>query len=572
MPTPPLHHTIKSSEARASLEHELGELRGADDLGLFLESLRSLTVNVEDGEGAWYLQRSEPRQPEGPLRYRPVTITRGRAGERARRSFSVWSRTVGDVPEERAPLQAAAAKLPDDWSRVERVTIDVAAESAAAPPSGRYSIALPTVQPTGTGAFVNAPFYGDIDRRGVDFDHDYNEILRRAAAGLSAAVALDLAGGGEQQARHVLDLVAPVGGAAASIAPAVASAIEEQAGAPLAYVPLIQTAYGWAAPHSVRVADLLEERCPLDADALGGLAGFAQPGPALATRPDRVRNLLRACGTSPTPSTSERADLAEAVAKAIPPGGDWDGFWEWARALCDGALAPLRSKRVLLVGDGRRLALDGAVKVFFPPQTGSAAGVPVPEVLAGHVAFLDIPLRQQDVQNAPATRARKALREFESDLTYDAPALVRRVLLPALPDLPVPLGSPEGHLCAAVFRWAVQLYAERSDWSDLDRLPVPCRGGWHPASSAMLGPGWGGLGVDLDAYLSEAGTPLARKALGRLVLPPDHPVWNGGGEALGDALRRVGVVDGLLLLRLSTALSLRCATGLMGDKTDRADG
>ena len=472
-----VHLPLRSADARTNVQRELEELHQSDDLGLFLDALRVLSVDVGGDDSRWELRRSEPRPPQGPLRHRTVTLTRSRPGARSSRSFSVWSRTVGDAPEETAALRAAAAQLPDDWSSVVRATVDVATEHAEAPPTGRYSISLPTVQPTGTGAFVNAPFYGDLDRRGVDFDHPYNDLLRREAIRLSAYIALDLVSDDGGDPRAVTDLVAPVGDPAASLAPAVHAVIEDQAASPIARVPLIRTPGGWAAPYDVRVADLHAERCPLDAAALADLAGFAQPDGSLATRSTRVRDLLAACGLSPAPSTDERADLAEAVAAAVPPDGDWDGFWEWARELCGNTVAPLRTRRVLLVGGDRRLALDGdRRRCSFPPQVGAAADGPRPRSArrprrlprhppppAGH------PERPEHAgaEGPRGVRVRPQLRR-PGDRPPRPP--------PGAPPAPGPPRLAGGRpICTSVLRWAVRLYAERAVGSDLNDLPVPCQ-------------------------------------------------------------------------------------------------
>lgn len=541
-----VHLPLVSARAAAHVRDELRDLAASDDLALFLESLRALTVSADDV--SWTLTRTES-PAAGPHHRRRVALALGDA----ERTFSVWSRPVGGAGDD--AFQAAAADLPDDWSRVEAVSVDVAVEHTGAAPRGRYSIFLPTEQPTGTGAFINAPFYGDIDRRGVSFDYAYNALLRQAAVSLSADVALSLAGR-DESAGHVLDLVAPATTPPGYVPRGVLAAIAERRG-DAANVPLVRTAAGWASPRGVRVSTLDADQCPLGDGALDALAGFARPHPSLDGRRAQIIRLLEACGVDPDPTLGERAALVEAVAPQIGPDGDWDGFWEWARRLC-GSLAPLRSRRVLLVEDGRLLPLIGDVKVFFPPQTGTASGMGVPDVLSSHVAFLAIPLRQQGVLNSPATRARRALADFESDLAYDPAALFRRVLVPALPKVPVALESPQGRLCAAVLRWATRLYADRTDWEALGALPVPCRGGWYRADRTMLGPGWTSLGDDLDTFLSAVDTPLTRRLLGRLVVPPDHPAWEGA-DAGGD-LRRLGVAEGIRLLRLDK-VRLRLSLG-----------
>ena len=41
-------------------------------------------------------------------------------------------------------------------------------------------IFLPTEMMTGTGAYINAPFYGSLDRRQINFDNAYNDMLSKA--------------------------------------------------------------------------------------------------------------------------------------------------------------------------------------------------------------------------------------------------------------------------------------------------------------------------------------------------------------------------------------------------------
>ena len=53
----------------------------------------------------------------------------------------------------------------------------IAVEEAPEPEEGVFVIFLPTEMTTGTGAHINAPFYGSLNRRRIDFDDCYNKLL-----------------------------------------------------------------------------------------------------------------------------------------------------------------------------------------------------------------------------------------------------------------------------------------------------------------------------------------------------------------------------------------------------------
>lgn len=96
-----------------------------------------------------------------------------------RRKFHVWTQVVGgdDDPDGAGNIRGAVAHLPNRWPEVRQATIGVAVEDALDAAEGVFVIFLPTEKKTGTGAHVNAPFYGSLDRRQIDFDKPYNELL-----------------------------------------------------------------------------------------------------------------------------------------------------------------------------------------------------------------------------------------------------------------------------------------------------------------------------------------------------------------------------------------------------------
>ena len=95
------------------------------------------------------------------------------------RQFHVWTRSLGGnhEPDQSERIRAVVEHLPNRWPQVRRVTVGVATEDASDADGGVFVIFLPTETRTGTGAHVNAPFYGSLDRRKIDFDEPYNALL-----------------------------------------------------------------------------------------------------------------------------------------------------------------------------------------------------------------------------------------------------------------------------------------------------------------------------------------------------------------------------------------------------------
>ena len=63
-------------------------------------------------------------------------------------------------------------------------------------------IFLPTETTTGTGAHVNAPFYGSLDRRQIDFDEPYNALLLNYVLDLCLDAVTGLVAGQPQLGGH----------------------------------------------------------------------------------------------------------------------------------------------------------------------------------------------------------------------------------------------------------------------------------------------------------------------------------------------------------------------------------
>ena len=167
-----------SDEAIRSVNEQLQSLDARSMV--FLPHLGTLIIDI-DGEKR-ILERG--RDSDVGFSDRPQTrqqrLLVGHSGpapdDHTTRQFQVWTRTIGknDDSEQANHIRHVVKHLPNRWPEVTRVTVSIAVEEAHAPDNGLFVIFLPTDIPTGTGAHINAPFYGSLDRRQVDLSDPYN--------------------------------------------------------------------------------------------------------------------------------------------------------------------------------------------------------------------------------------------------------------------------------------------------------------------------------------------------------------------------------------------------------------
>lgn len=206
-------------EAIESITNQLEQLDAKSTV--FLAHVKKLTVAVDGNRRV--LERAA-RSADGLPGARPtreelvrVDPSSGGAPEDTGRTFRVWARSLGgsDDPAEERRIKQAVRHLPNRWPELRQVDVAVAVEDTASPEPGTLVIFLPTEEPTETGTHVNAPFYGSLDRRHINFEDDYNALLLEYVIDLTLDVAIELATGPPEawRARAVIDLLASTGSA-----------------------------------------------------------------------------------------------------------------------------------------------------------------------------------------------------------------------------------------------------------------------------------------------------------------------------------------------------------------------
>ena len=580
----------KTGNPDKAIESIREQLKALDEAAMvFLHHLSVLRIDIDDE--VVELKRavdSERADPGSTMRKERLLISRAApdATEAAERAFRVWSRVVGGDGQQKEAdrILDAVRHLPNRWPEVRKVEVAVAVEEAREARKGIFVIFLPTKRSTGVGAHINAPFYGSLDRRQINFDDNYNELLLEFVADLILDATVELVNGDPEpwRGRAVIDLLAQtVGSPTANQTESLTDRLQQKAhdqGRPLDQLACVLCDDGWHRPENVRTMPAIPDDSPIKRKAWRRCAGFTVASSELDERRDAVRGLLRSFGGSPNPTDEEWADtlarLAEHVSQRQVDAG-WNDFLRSVLAVLPSKLKseprqaepdPLIDASFLPTEDGRLLSASEDVQIFFRPRRGADDAADfvgsIPAFLKERIAFLHPGVQTHEGPQRRNTEVQKFLdgRFVQSFRRED---LLRDVVIPSLPDLPTKHTSPETAACADTLRWTLKMIGQEEQESLLpllSRLPVACVGGWFAMAEAVFGPGWDGrfgdhLATVADALSHEAADKLLRTAL----LPPGDTLWGFGAEAgqpenetfdvsiRADLFARAGVAEGLRL-------------------------
>ena len=538
---------------------------------LFLERVRALEL-----AGAAPADRVISRattQGTGALAHRTVRLS---DGQEDYRDYEVWTRQI-HIADTNEKFQAAVKALPGRWPEIEDVSVSVAVRKAEVPEAGIFSIYLPTGIPTGSAVHVNAPFFGNMSRTDISFNDGYNRrLLNTAASVVVEVVRGQLAGKHLDDARMIVDMLAPYGGDTAASArwTQLVDAAFQRANASVDDEALALADHGWRKLGATALVPDTGRTRLINEGLLRKHATFDIFHPGLAPR----RGQIVALASSRTPHRSAAATVHQVAATVAGiaeeihrEGGDWNAFWHDVALLLPHGQEALARHPVILGNDGRLHAASGAERVFFVPRQGTVddsdigsegAPIDVPTSLQSTVAFLHESITVYEPDSRPARQTPVRIYLAAGLVTqFRVEAIFTGTLKDATPELPAKLKGPEAERCLAILRWALSMIRSavaRERGSDammalLRPIPVPCRGGWYPMSEASFGAGWPATTGDLLAsYLDAVPSSAAKRARTRLVVPPDDTAWDGLGATSQDLLRRGGVFDGLRLETLKS--------------------
>lgn len=556
-------------DALRSIRDQLDQLNARSTI--FLSHLERLTIDI-DGERRVLQRRVESEthlSGSRPTREQLVVVgsPAGDALDATSREFRVWTRNLGgdSNPVEARGIQEAVQHLPNRWPELRQVDVGVAVEDRESPETGVFVIFLPTELATGTGGHINASFYGKLDRRDIDFDDQYNALLLGQVADLCLDVSAQLVAAPPEawRARAVVDLLASTGAPPARSQPILMDQILLRA-EDLQNARLILCDDGWQDGTRARLMPDVPDDDPLGKDRWRKNADFAVVSSELDGRHAEVEALLRCLGGSAAPTPTEWTATVERLTAQIHGGRidrSWEAFLSSLLTVLPQELLsprgtsadPLTGAKFLPTQDGRLLSAsdDNSARVFFQPRRGVDDAAEfvgrVPASLQDRIAFLHDGVRTHEGPQRQNTAVQKFL-DGRFVQGFRREDLLREVVIPALPELPVPHRDRSSARCAEVLAWTLVLIgdSELGTIADLLRqLPVACHGGWFRAGEAVFGPGWPGRHGEAVRTLAD-GLPEGESGfLEKVLLPPTDPLWNFDATAWGDLLVQAGVVDGL---------------------------
>lgn len=563
-----------SEEARNLAVLELDRLD--ENTVLFLNRLKSLWL--DSGSRQRLVIRKKKRLGDKKSGYEiQIEVTETEQENIKTKRYWLWEQHIGgeENPTEAELLRDAVSDLPGKWPELRKATVAFAVRIGDLPEKGKINIFLPTDLASGCAAHLSGPFYGDMSRTHIHFEHPYNQhLLTRIAKESLDVIRNSLARKSLDEAAAIIDLLSPFPSAGESgnrwwslIQKACSDKeieLKEQA---IAFAD-----NGWnSIIHTSLLPDQKDPKVITEQE-LRAETAFPVYHRGLLCRKDQIIELYKAIGIGVFPSAQNLADTVERIARKLHRSYenlDWNGFWHDASKLFPDNAELLRGKTVLLGTDNELHASSENCSVFFRPRSGGTddeilsegAIDDIPRHLRPFIAFLHESIEVHVPGPEGGIRVTPIQRYLSSALVqpFGVEQILRNVLIPATPALPISLGSKQEGLCRAIIQWGLRLVANlvakdkgENTLKYLGRLPVPCQGGWFTLNDASFGHGWNEtIGEHLQEYLLGARTEESREAMDRLMLPPDHELWGGVASSNQDLLSKAGVFNGLRLVKVS---------------------
>jgi hypothetical protein len=554
----------------------ISELESLDEKTvLFLDRVKNLWI--DSGKRQRFVVRKKRRLSDSKSGYEVEIETTETEQEIVKRErYWLWEQTIGGEEnlQEAELIQEAVSDLPGKWPELRKATFSIAVRLGEVSEKGKIHIFLPTELTSGCGAHLNGPFYGDISRAHINFAHPFNELLlSRIVEKVIDVVLYSLAGKGLDEARAIIDMLSPFPetGDSGSRWWSLVGKTYSKTGRRLEEENIIFAQDGWNNILNTSLLPDLKEHQVINEEELRSEATFPVFHQGLLSRKDQLHRLYAAIRVSISPSDEDLASTVEKIAKKLHNKVDivdWNGFLSDVSKLFPEGAEKLKGREILIGTDNELHASSDKSSVFFRPRSGGtddeiqAAGAidDIPENLRPHIAFLHECVQVHIPRPEGGIQVTGLQRYLSSGLVqqFGVEQILRGVLIPATPKLPIALGSRYGKLCRDIIQWGLRLVANlvakdkgEKTLGYLGMLPVPCKGGWFTLNEACFGPGWNGTGgQNLYDYLESVNTKECQEAMAKLMLPPDDIAWGGIVSQYQDILAKAGAFDGMRMIKI----------------------
>lgn len=539
-----------------------------DDILLFLDRAESLKLVTQNSTRE--LERIEEDIKGDPEQGKEVLLSIKNNEEDSLdeqvREYWLWQEIYGgdDNSLERQEVKEAVAELPGKWPKLRKTQASFAVRLDDKPEKGYLNIYLPTKMMSGCHAHFSAPFYGDINRTGVNFGQDYNQLLLDILAVKVVKVIKNfLSGKGVIEAAAIIDLLAPAESGTGRRWGLCLDEAGEGLEVDFQDDLFCLSDQKWKSFNETRVLPGVDQHELITDSLLRQHANIPILKKELSSRKKQVDQLYAYLDVDLNISEESLSVSVEAIAATLHKQGDsnWNIFWQEVQSLFSNPVASLSNKKLLLGMDGILHSSGGETKVFFRPLRTGRASDDIPKALSNFIAFLHkdiITHRLGESGRLENTPVQKYLADnFVS--SFERNEIVQGVLIRNTPrDFPIPYSDSRAALCQAIFQWGWRLsygLIEEGEGKTLlpllGRLPAPCLGGWYPLKETSFGPGWDNtVGALLDEYLLKNYNQDCLDAQKKLLKSPHDPLWEGMGETYQQTLREAGVFDGLRLVEV----------------------
>ncbi len=537
---------IGDANTSSVVESALDELVSPDEISgsalLFLRGINRLRIYDRVRECSWLVSRRQDQEPYrltngatiAPIRTTSaLVVSTGRMSRnvaawwRIRRQFGRDGDDANSRDEETALIESAVARLPIGLREIRTAYASVALPRCSSgvtsperfPVAGRMGIGLPTRVATGTPAWLDGPFHGNVARTDIDMRPDsqpYNSLIFEECVRLF------------WQTIEYVKMVGRVGDKRgilfwfASEPGALTAHFASEKTLSLADIVLARSGREFLAAENLQLPENVDGPC---FEALFGRVpgleafGFRLPDPWLMQAGRDIIDSLagNTCCTVPIEAYVDRPEngksLIEAGCQLSRDEGPewWEPFFDWltTRFQTDS----LGSQAVLPVVGGKLACPDD--RVFLRPHGLSIQEDPTSEdnedeeiiddldqTLASSLRLLD-----EECVHVRVADGRRDLTELARKLSPDGtaglvrrprrPELINDVLVPALRERVQQ--DPQDTLCikllTCIGEWLDRMTTQERSRVHHDQLLAPTTNGqdawvWQSAETIYLGAGW----------------------------------------------------------------------------------